>query len=155
MKKYLISIAVVLIFGFYVAYERGVFKRNDNNIAVYPDPVSQVPPAPAPSPTPAPTPTPVASGQYKDGEYTGNVADAFYGPLQVKAVISGGKITDVQFLQYPNDRPESIQVNTASNPILKKEAIATQSAKVDIVSGATQSSEAFQQSLAAALGQAK
>ncbi len=96
----------------------------------------------------------VTTGKYKDGTYKGSVADAFYGKLQVAAVISGGKLTDVTFLQYPNDQEESQQVNNHSNPILKREAIAAQSAQVDIVSGATQSSEAFQQSLGNALGQA-
>jgi len=42
-------------------------------------------------------------GSYKDGSYTGSVQDAFYGNIQVRAVISGGKITDVLFLQFPND----------------------------------------------------
>jgi uncharacterized protein with FMN-binding domain len=95
------------------------------------------------------------TGTYKDGTYTGSIADAFYGKLQVAAVISGGKITDVKFLQYPKDQHESQEVNNRSNPILKSEAIAAQSAKVNIVSGATQSSEAFQQSLASALTKAQ
>jgi len=40
-------------------------------------------------------------------------------------------------------------------PSLKQEAIQTQSAQVDIVSGATQTSQAFIQSLASALTKAK
>src|SRR5581483_2062800 len=68
-------------------------------------------PAPNPAPTPTPTPAPKPKGQYADGSYTGSVADAYYGYIQVKAVISGGKITDVQFLQYPNDRSTSIMIN--------------------------------------------
>ncbi len=95
------------------------------------------------------------STTYKDGTYTGAVADAFYGNLQVSATIAGGKLTDITFLQQPNTPQESVEVNAKSSPILKSEAIAAQSAKVDIVSGATQSSEAFQQSLASALTQAQ
>jgi uncharacterized protein with FMN-binding domain len=101
------------------------------------------------------TGTTAGTASYKDGTYNGSVADAFYGKLQVAAVISNGKLTDVTFLQYPNDQKESQQVNGRSNPILKSEAIAAQSAKVDIVSGATQSSEAFQQSLGVALAAAQ
>lgn len=93
--------------------------------------------------------------QYKNGEYTGNIADAYYGNVQVKATISGGKITDVQFLDYPNDRQNSIRINTYAMPILKSEAIQAQSAKVDVVSGATATSGAFQESLASTLAQAK
>ena len=92
---------------------------------------------------------------YKDGTYTGSSADAFYGTIQVQATIQNGKIADVQFLQYPNDRSESIQINQQAMPMLKQEAIQAQSANVDIVSGATDSSQAFMQSLASALSQAK
>lgn len=92
---------------------------------------------------------------YKDGTYTGSTADAFYGPLQIKAMISGGKISDVQFLQYPSDRSRSMVINTLAMPQLKNEAIQAQSANVTIVSGATDSSNAFMQSLASALSQAK
>ena len=92
---------------------------------------------------------------YKNGTYTGSAADAYYGTIQVQATIQSGKITDVQFLQYPNDRDESVQINQAAMPQLKQEAIQAQSASVDIVSGATDSSQAFMQSLASALSQAK
>ncbi len=99
--------------------------------------------------------TPVATkGKYKDGTYIGSVADAYYGNLQVKAVISGGKITDVVFLQYPNDRGNSIRINTQAIPYLKAEAIQIQDSNVDTVSGASYSSKAFRQSLASALSQA-
>ena len=94
------------------------------------------------------------SGQYKDGTYAGSVADAFYGNIQVEAVVQGGKITDVKFLQYPNDRPNSVAINQQAMPYLKQETIQAQSANVDGVSGATDTSQAFVQSLSAALSQA-
>src|SRR5258708_13680180 len=84
---------------------------------------------------------------YKDGSYTGRVADAQWGYIQVKAVIQNGKITDVQFLQYPNDRNHSIAINNYADPLLTSEAIQAQSANVDAVSGATDTSDAFIQSL--------
>jgi uncharacterized protein with FMN-binding domain len=107
-----------------------------------------------PPPTTTPTPTPAATG-YKDGSYTGTVADALYGKVQVKATISNGKITDVAFLQYPTDGGHTLEVSKQSMPILTQEAIKIQGANVDIVSGATQTSQAFQQSLGSALVQAK
>lgn len=94
-------------------------------------------------------------GQYKDGEYVGDVTDAYYGNVQVKAVISGGRIVDVVFLEYPNDRGTSIRINRQAMPYLTQEAIQAQSTKVDGVSGATQTSGAFVRSLASALSQAK
>jgi uncharacterized protein with FMN-binding domain len=92
---------------------------------------------------------------YKDGSYTGSVADAQWGVIQVKAVISGGKISDVQFLQYPNERERSVEINGYADPQLTQEAIQAQSAQVDIVTGATDTSEAFMQSLSDALTQAQ
>ena len=95
------------------------------------------------------------SGGYKDGTYTGPVTNAFYGQVQVQATISGGKITDVQFLQYPNDRFTSQMINQQAMPILRNEAIQAQNANVNLVSGATLTSSAFVQSLQAALSSAQ
>ena len=100
-------------------------------------------------------PTGPTSAAFKDGSYTGSVADAQWGYIQVKAVISGGKITDVQFLQYPNEREYSVQVNSIADPQLTQEAIQSQSAQVDVVTGATDTSYAFMQSLGDALSQAQ
>ena len=109
-----------------------------------------------PTLTPAtPTPTPKPAGMYKDGTYTGGVADAFYGYIQVQAVVSGGRITDIIFLQYPNDNQTSQYINSQADPMLKQEALAVQNANVNVISGASASSQAFQQSLASALSQAK
>ena len=116
--------------------------------------VAQVPTPPL-LPTSTPTPTPNPSGNYRDGSYVGQVADAQWGLLQVKAVVSNGQIADVQFLQYPSDRSRSVRINSVADPILRTEAIQAQSAQVDIVSGATDSSEAFIQSLSTALSQAQ
>lgn len=121
------------------------------------NPTSKTNPVPKPAPAPAPTPVPVVKpkGQYTDGTYTGISADAYYGNIQVQVTISGGKITDVVFLDYPQDRGTSRQINGQAMPYLKQEAIAAQSANVNIVSGATDSSLAFRQSLLSALSQAK
>jgi uncharacterized protein with FMN-binding domain len=96
-----------------------------------------------------------SNGIYKDGEYTGDSVDAYYGNIQVKAVITNGALTDVIFLAYPQDRGNSIRVNNYAMPILKSEAIKAQSSNVNTVSGATDSSGAFKKSLASALAQAQ
>jgi len=117
--------------------------------------------APQPSQPPAPTQVPptqpqmVAQGQYKDGSYNGNVTDAFYGQMQVQAVIQGGKLAQVQILQYPHDRRTSQMINSQALPWLESEAIQAQSAQIDMVSGATLSSNAFIQSLQSALASAQ
>lgn len=129
-----------------------------SSITLKPTPVLTPTPTtkPLPVPTPVvPTPTPKPVGMYRDGDYTGNSVNAFYGFIQVKAFISGGKLTDVRFLDYPQDRNNSIRINTEAMPILRSEAVQAQNANVDIVSGATESSMAFVESLGSALAVAK
>lgn len=96
-----------------------------------------------------------SSVSYKDGSYTGKSSDAFYGYVQVRATITGGKLTDITILDYPQDRDNSIEINNSALPQLKQEAIQTQTAQVDGVSGATDTSQAFVESLGDALAQAK
>ena len=125
-----------------------------------PAPVEVIKPTPIPAKvvkTPEPIPTPVkvaTTGLYKDGQYTGVSANAYYGNIQVQATVSGGKLTDVQFLDYPQDRGTSVRINSYAMPHLRQEAIQAQSANVNTVSGATDSSGAFRQSLTSALAQA-
>jgi uncharacterized protein with FMN-binding domain len=159
MNKLLLSLAVLGAFLAYSVYKNPSLINLTSRVVpvetVVPGEKTHTPLAsirPSPSATPIAPPTP--RGKYKDGVYTGPVADAFYGPLQVKVIVTGGKITDVQFLQYPNDRQTSIQINAQAMPMLEREAIAAQSAKVDGVSGATQTSKAFIESLNSALKQA-
>lgn len=95
------------------------------------------------------------AAQYKDGAYTGPVVNAYYGMMQIQAIIKGGRLAAIRVLQYPNDRRTSIYINRQALPMLRDEVITAQSAKVDIVSGATLSSEAFIRSLGAAMTQAK
>lgn len=101
-------------------------------------------------------PSPIVSNsKYRDGNYTGSSVDAYYGNVQVMATISGGKISDVQFLDYPQDRNTSVRINSRAMPYLTSEAISIQDSKVNAVSGASFTSAAFRKSLASALSQAK
>ncbi len=92
--------------------------------------------------------------QYKDGTYDGDIADAYYGNIQVEVDIKDGQITDVRFLQYPNDRRTSVEINNQAMPYLRQEAIKAQSSRVNVVSGASDTSAAFIQSLSSALAKA-
>ncbi len=99
--------------------------------------------------------SPTASTGWKDGVYTGDSADAFYGNVQVQATINNGKITDIKFLTYPNDQGHSAEISNQAMPLLTQEAIQAQTANVNVVTGATQTSQAFVQSLQSALDKAK
>jgi uncharacterized protein with FMN-binding domain len=113
------------------------------------------PNAPIAGPPPADVPLAVAVNGYKNGTYTGSVIDVNWGYVQVQATIQDGRINNVQFLQYPQDRNTSRRINSVAVPDLQQEAIQAQSANVGIVTGATLTSEGFQQSLQDALSQAK
>ena len=117
-------------------------------------PTSTAPAAPGLPAGSAPAPV-KPSGLYVNGSYTGDAADAYYGTVQVKVIVRSNIIADVQFLQYPSDRSTSRYINGQAMPLLTQEAIQAQSASVSGVSGATFTSQAFQQSLASALAKAK
>ncbi len=149
MKKFFLSAALIVAFAIYIVFQKAESESlyiavapARGNRKIVPAPVVQAPPS-------------KPAGLYRDGSYTGDVADAYYGNVEIKAIIQNGKIQDVQFLQYPNDRSHSIIINTEAMPLLKSEAIRAQSAEVDIISGATQTSRAFIESLTGALTQAK
>ena len=117
-------------------------------------PTHPVQPSPTAPPVPTPTAITVATG-YKDGQYMGKVANAYYGNLQVKVVIQNGRIVDIQFVDYPHDRRRSQMINDQVMPWLHDEAISVQNAQVDVISGATLTSQAFIQSVQSALDTAK
>jgi uncharacterized protein with FMN-binding domain len=88
------------------------------------------------------------------GTFTGSSVDTPYGPVQVSATLSGGKLTDVNVLQVPDNGRYEDQIVTDAVPMLKSEALSAQSANIDIVSGATFTSQGYAQSLQSALNQA-
>jgi len=91
---------------------------------------------------------------YADGVYTGPAADAYYGLVQLQALIQDGRLAALKILQYPSDRRTSIRINRQALPMLRDEAISAQDANVDIISGATLTSRAFIRSLGGALKKA-
>ena len=152
MKKFTVAALIVALFILY-----SLIYGHSNSAAIVPTDTTGSTRATSSTSVGAGTPTTTStSGSlYKDGSYTGSVADAQWGYIQVKTIIQNGKITDVQFLQYPNERNRSVAINSYADPQLTSEAIQAQSANVDIVTGATDTSEAFVQSLSDALTQAK
>jgi uncharacterized protein with FMN-binding domain len=114
---------------------------------------------PTPTPSGAPpsgsgSPTPNASG-LRNGTYTGQNAANYFGPVQVQIVVSGGRITQVKTLQEPTDNPQSAYIASVAMPMLRQEVLQAQSARIDIISGATYDSDSYAQSVQSALDQAK
>ena len=107
----------------------------------------------APNPTVAVAPqssTTAATG----GTVTGEVAQTRWGPVQVQLAIESGRITGVTVLQYPNGNGRDREINADALPILTQQTLTAQSADIDMVSGATVTSEGYLTSLQSALDQA-
>lgn len=85
---------------------------------------------------------------------TGSTANTRWGPVQVQLTVSGGKITDVAMLQYPNGNGTDQQISAYALPILMQATVDAQSANIDMVSGATYTSTGYLQSLQSAIDQA-
>lgn len=142
MKKTILSSLFILMFGGYVLYKHStdtaITIDEKRNLLTF-----------------ASTTASVSSISYRDGRYTGKLADAYYGNVQVGVVVTGGKLVEVTFLKYPDQQQNSTRLNKDAIPRLNQEAIAEQSANVDSVTGASLTSAAFIESLSAALAQAK
>jgi uncharacterized protein with FMN-binding domain len=77
-----------------------------------------------------------------------------YGPVQVRVTLQGDRIAEVAALQLPNDRSRSVEISNYAAPRLRDEALQAQSANIDVVSGATYTSQGYIKSLQAALDSA-
>jgi len=85
---------------------------------------------------------------------TGSVAQTRWGPVQVQITVAGGRITDVAVLQYPHENGKDEQINARALPILIDETLTAQNADIDMVSGATITSQGYVDSLQSALDRA-
>jgi uncharacterized protein with FMN-binding domain len=87
---------------------------------------------------------------------TGQVAQTRWGPVQVQITTdASGTITDVEVVQYPSGNREDEQINASALPRLIQETLDAQSAQIDMVSGATVTSDGYLRSLQSALDQAQ
>jgi uncharacterized protein with FMN-binding domain len=106
------------------------------------------------SSTPSSAKSSAKSSGAKSGTFTGSAESTDYGPVQVSATVSGGKLTDVTVLQVPDNGGYEQQIVQIALPELKSEALSAQNANIDVVSGATYTSQGYAESLQSALDQA-
>jgi uncharacterized protein with FMN-binding domain len=76
--------------------------------------------------------------------------DTEFGPYQVRVTFSGTTITDVSIITEPDDG-HSRRIASRAEPTLRGEALQAQSAHIDMVSGATITSDAYSRSLQGAI----
>jgi uncharacterized protein with FMN-binding domain len=103
------------------------------------------------NPSSSSTPGSAASGKKT---FTGPSTDTRWGPVQVAITVSGGTITQVAVPVYPSGNSRDDEINSYALPILTKATLDSQSGNIDMVSGATVTSQGYLQSLQGALDQA-
>ncbi len=74
--------------------------------------------------------------------------------MQVQIRVSGGKITDAGVVQVPQGNSRDLEINSYAVPVLNSEVVQAQSAQIDMVSGATVTSDGYLQSLQSAIDSA-
>ncbi|MFJ5925396.1 FMN-binding protein [Kitasatospora sp. NPDC092948] len=85
---------------------------------------------------------------------TGSAINTRYGPVQVRVTMNGSAIGKIDVIQYPNRDRRDQEINSYAVPQLNQEAMDAQSAHIDVVSGATYTSDGYTRSLQSALDQA-
>jgi uncharacterized protein with FMN-binding domain len=99
-----------------------------------------------PTAPPGPTAT-AASNQAVDGQ----PVTIPYGVVQVRLIITGHTISDVQPLQLPNADGHSQNIAAMAVPLLRQQVLSAQSAQINGVSGATYTSDGYARSVQSAL----
>ncbi|MEU7426098.1 FMN-binding protein [Streptomyces sp. NPDC040750] len=113
---------------------------------------------PAPETTSATSPS-VSSGstapaRTRSGTVTGDTVQTRWGPVRVRVTLQDGRLTDVNAVDHPQGNPRDQEINSYALPRLRREALAAQSADIDMVSGATYTSDGYRRSLQSALDSA-
>ena len=91
-----------------------------------------------------------AGTQSVDGPVVSNIR----GDYQVRLIIDGGAVVDVQFPVAGTEASESRRVNAMALPVLQERMLEAQSADVEYVSGASYTSPAMVESARAAFADA-
>ena len=78
-----------------------------------------------------------------------------YGDLAVQVTVSGKRITSVSVARHNTTDPQSAMIDQYAIPILQKQALQAQSARINGISGASFTSAAYAQSLQSALDKLK
>ena len=88
---------------------------------------------------------------YHSGIATGAPAHTDYGTVQVRVTVVHGRIVNVAALRLPHGNQMDVQLSKPAARVLESRVISAQGASVDMVSGATYTSEGYLRSLQSAL----
>ncbi|RYV50829.1 FMN-binding protein [Pengzhenrongella frigida] len=96
----------------------------------------------------------VDTGASTTQTYDGAAASTRFGNVQVRITVTDGVLTAAEAIDYPDSDGHDQQINSYAIPILNAEAVDAGTASIDMVSGATYTSNGYVQSLQDALDQA-
>ena len=94
------------------------------------------------------------SASTASGTYTGDAIGTRFGEVQVEITVEDGRITASKVTRVPWSDHRDQEINAVAVPVLNDEAVEAQSADIDMVSGATYTSEGYIASLQSAIDQA-
>lgn len=124
------------------------------------DPGAAAGDGPATTPTspsttaPSTSPSSTRSSTSATRTVTGDEAQTQFGPVQVKITVKAGKLISVAAVEYPTESPRDQEINSYAIPQLNQEAVSAGNARIDMVSGATFTSQGYLESLQSALDKA-
>jgi uncharacterized protein with FMN-binding domain len=75
--------------------------------------------------------------------------------ISVRVTLTGDELTRVETVELTGDGARTQAINARAEPILREEALRAGSAKIDVVSGATYTSESYIRSLQSAIDRAR
>jgi len=104
---------------------------------------------------PALKPAPRATPQPGSKTGTGPLLTTPFSSIQVRAELTRGRLTGVQALALTGADAHTLAINRRAEPLLREEALLAGDADIDVVSGATYTSESWLESLRAAIRDAR
>ncbi|HEY0239896.1 MAG TPA: FMN-binding protein [Friedmanniella sp.] len=148
----------VLLFGYHTSTDSAATETGSSSTSTPAAPSTTTTPKasdpPKPSASSSSSSSPSSSSSAGTKSYTGDVAQTRWGPVEVEITVTAGKITKVTVVQSPSGNGRDTEINSRALPVLQQETISAQSAKIDMVSGATVTSDGYLTSLQSAIDRA-
>ena len=109
----------------------------------------------SPQATARATPTPAKRRRRTTAAAMGDAIQYQYGTLQLKATLTAGRLSAVTVVRLEPEPGRSEFIDAQAIPLLRTEALRAHSANVNVISGATYTSEAYARSLQSAIDRAQ
>jgi uncharacterized protein with FMN-binding domain len=86
---------------------------------------------------------------------TGRIFTTPFSVIEVRVTLTGNQLTRVETVELSGTGARTQAINARAEPILREEALKAGSAKIDVVTGATYTSESYKGSLQSAIDRAR